>query len=158
MQFIHSFLFLFSLIFLPTLYLPAFYSFIHSFIHPSIVLQPFVGPWPFRRFPNLFNTVGRTPWWVISPSQGRYLHTGQHKYKINAHTNIHASSGFRIHNPSIRVGEGSSCLRPRGHCDRLSGLSLLQIVIYFVRCPSFLFPVFNPFIDPKLFCSFSMLL
>jgi hypothetical protein len=55
----------------------------------------------------------------ISPSQGRYLHTEQHKHRINAHTGIHASSGFRTHNPSVRAGEDSSCLRPRGHCDRL---------------------------------------
>jgi hypothetical protein len=37
----------------------------------------------------------------ISPSQGRYLHTGQHKHRINAHTDIHASSGIRTHDPSI---------------------------------------------------------
>jgi hypothetical protein len=30
-------------------------------------------------------TVGRTPWTWISPSQGRYLHTEQHKHRINAH-------------------------------------------------------------------------
>jgi hypothetical protein len=45
----------------------------------------------------------------ISPSQGRYLHTGQH-------TNIHASSGIRNHDLSVGAGEDSSCLRPRGHC------------------------------------------
>jgi hypothetical protein len=31
-------------------------------------------------------TVCRTPWTGISPSQGRYLHTGQHKHRINAYT------------------------------------------------------------------------
>jgi hypothetical protein len=36
----------------------------------------------------------------------------------NTHTDIHAFSGIRTHDPSVRVGEGSSCLRPRGHCDR----------------------------------------
>jgi hypothetical protein len=30
-------------------------------------------------------TVGRTPWWGISSSQGCYLHMGQHKHRINAH-------------------------------------------------------------------------
>jgi hypothetical protein len=35
----------------------------------------------------------------ISPSQGRYLHTEQHKHRINAH--IHASSGIRTHDPSV---------------------------------------------------------
>jgi hypothetical protein len=42
---------------------------------------------------------------VISPSQGRYLHTEQHKYRINAHTDIHALSGIRAHDPSVRAGE-----------------------------------------------------
>jgi hypothetical protein len=32
-------------------------------------------------------------------------------------TDIHALSGIRTHNLSIRVSEDSSCLRPRGHCD-----------------------------------------
>jgi hypothetical protein len=30
-------------------------------------------------------TVGRTPWTEDQPSQGSYLHTEQHKDKINAH-------------------------------------------------------------------------
>jgi hypothetical protein len=53
----------------------------------------------------------------ISPLQGRYLNTGQRKYMINEHRH-HASSGTRTHYPSVWVGENSSCLRPRGHCDR----------------------------------------
>jgi hypothetical protein len=53
---------------------------------------------------------------VISPSQGRYLNTGQHKHRINKHT--HASVWIPTHNPSIRASEDSSCLRPRGYCDR----------------------------------------
>jgi hypothetical protein len=55
----------------------------------------------------------------ISPSQGLYLHTEQHKPRINSNnTDIHALSGIRTHDPSVRAGEDSSCLRPRGHCDR----------------------------------------
>jgi hypothetical protein len=55
----------------------------------------------------------------ISPSQGLYLHTEQHKQRINSHnTDIHALSGIRTHNPSIRESEDSLRLRPRGHCDR----------------------------------------
>jgi hypothetical protein len=57
----------------------------------------------------------------ISPSQGRYLHTGQHKPEYT-HRYIHFSSGIRTHYPSVRAREDSSCLRPRGHCDRLSML------------------------------------
>jgi hypothetical protein len=56
---------------------------------------------------------------VISPSQSRYLITGQHKHRINIHTpNIHALSGIRTHDPSVRASEDSSCLRPCGYCDR----------------------------------------
>jgi hypothetical protein len=31
---------------------------------------------------------------------------------------IHALSGIRTHDPSVRASEGSSSLRPRGHPDR----------------------------------------
>jgi hypothetical protein len=55
----------------------------------------------------------------ISPSQGLYLNIGQHKCKRNTYTpNIHALSGIRTHNPSVRVSEDSSCLRPRGYRDQ----------------------------------------
>jgi hypothetical protein len=67
--------------------------------------QPFGGPWPFFSLLIPY-TVGRTPWWGISPSQGLYLHAEQHKHGINAHnTDIHALSGIRTHDPSIRASE-----------------------------------------------------
>jgi hypothetical protein len=56
----------------------------------------------FRSFLMLY-TVGRTPWMGISLSQGRYLHSEQHKHRINAHTDIHALSGIRTHDPSFRA-------------------------------------------------------
>jgi hypothetical protein len=75
------------------------------------------GPRPLIRFRNLFSQsvglLGR----VISPSQGRYLNTGQYKH-INTQ-NIHGLSGIRTHDPSIRASKDSSCFIPRGHCDRL---------------------------------------
>jgi hypothetical protein len=40
----------------------------------------------------------------------------EHKHRINADT--HALSGIRAHDPSVRADEGSSSLKPRGHCDR----------------------------------------
>jgi hypothetical protein len=49
-------------------------------------------------------------WRGISPYQGLYLHTEQHKHRINAHTDIHALSGVRTHDPGVRVSEDSSCL------------------------------------------------
>jgi hypothetical protein len=54
---------------------------------------------------------------VISPSLGRYLHTRQHKRRITADY-IHALSGIRTHDSSVREREDSSCLRSRGHRDR----------------------------------------
>jgi hypothetical protein len=47
-------------------------------------------------------------------------------------TNIHASSRIRIHDPSVRSSEDSSCLRPRGHCDRNIVYYILQFsAVYF---------------------------
>jgi hypothetical protein len=47
--------------------------------------------------------------WGISPSQG--LYTEQHKQRINAHnTDIHALSGIRAHDPSVRASDDGSCL------------------------------------------------
>jgi hypothetical protein len=89
-----------------------------SFIHSSMALQPFVGSWPLLQFRNLFTQTVGLLGQVISPSEGRYLHTEQHKHRINAHRNINALSGIRTHDPSVRASEDSSCLRPRGHCQR----------------------------------------
>jgi hypothetical protein len=83
-----------------------------------MALQPFVGPWPLLQFRNLFYTDGRLLGWVIRPSQGRYLHTGQHRHRTTTHTDIHALGGIRTHDPSVRASEDNSCLIPRGHCER----------------------------------------
>jgi hypothetical protein len=39
----------------------------HSFIHSSMALQPFVGPWRLLQFRNLFYTDDRTPWTSDQP-------------------------------------------------------------------------------------------
>jgi hypothetical protein len=87
-------------------------SFIHQWLYSSLL-----GPGLFFTFVIFFTLsiglLGR----VISPSQGRYLHAGQHKHRINAYTDIPAFSGIGTHDPSVRASEDSSCLRPRGHCD-----------------------------------------
>jgi hypothetical protein len=99
----------------------------HIFIHSSMALQPFVGPWLLFQFRNLFTQTGRFLGREISPSQGLYLHTGQHKHRIytHTHTDINASSGIRTHDLSFQASEDSSFLRPCGNCDRL--LSYLHI-------------------------------
>jgi hypothetical protein len=51
----------------------------------------------------------------ISPSEGRYLHTGQHKYRINENnTDTNASSGIRTHDPSVEWEKTFHA--SRGHC------------------------------------------
>jgi hypothetical protein len=58
---------------------------IHLCFFPPMSFTAFTSPWPLLHFRNHFFTqtvglFGR----VISPSQGRYLYTGQHKHRINA--------------------------------------------------------------------------
>jgi hypothetical protein len=83
---------------------------IHNCIYLPMALQPFLGPWPLLT-PSV-GLLGRG----ISPSEGRFLHTGQHKHRINAV--VHTSSGIRTHDPNVGASEDISCLRLRGHCDR----------------------------------------
>jgi hypothetical protein len=60
----------------------------------------------------------------ISPSQGRYI----------TQTDIHALSGTRTHDPSVRAGEDISCFRPRNYCDRpATSQEILIVVITGVR-------------------------
>jgi hypothetical protein len=64
---------------------------IHSFIHVWFY-SPLLGPGLFFTVVIIFTQTARLLRRVISPSQGRYLYTGQHKHRINAHTDIHALS------------------------------------------------------------------
>jgi hypothetical protein len=69
----------------------------------------------------------------ISPSQGLYLNTGQHKQNKHIHApNIHALGGIRTHDPSIRASENHSCLRPRGYCDRHRDILPYIIIIIII--------------------------
>jgi hypothetical protein len=93
-----------------------FISLFHSFIHQWLY-SPLLGPGLFFSFIICFmQTVGLLGR-VISPSQGQYLHAGQHKHRINTYTDIHALSGIRTHDPSVRASE--ACLRPRDHRHQL---------------------------------------
>jgi hypothetical protein len=47
-------------------------------------------------------------------------------------TDIHASSWTQTHDPSVQASEGSSCLRPRGHCDH----QLFNGTLYFIATKS----------------------
>jgi hypothetical protein len=44
----------------------------------------------------------------------------------NAYKDISTLSGFRTHDPSIRVSEDSLCLRLHGHCDWLTSFMHTQ--------------------------------
>jgi hypothetical protein len=81
-----------------------------------MALESFVGPCLFFDFVISFiQSVGLLE--LISPSQGHYLNTGQHKHKINVHTHIYALGRIRNHDPSVQESVDSSCLRLRGHCN-----------------------------------------
>jgi hypothetical protein len=59
----------------------------------------------------------------ISLLQGRYLHTKQHKHRINAHTNLCLEWDSNPR-PQCSIGR-----RPRGHCDRPSHTLLTLIML-----------------------------
>jgi hypothetical protein len=104
-------------------------SFIHSFVRSFIrewIYSPLLDPGLFFSFVIFFTQTVGLLGRVISPSQGRYLHTGQHKHRINAHIDIHALSEIRTHSLSIRASEGSSSLTPCGDCDRRSTILTIQ--------------------------------
>jgi hypothetical protein len=80
-----------------------------------MILQPFVGPWPLFQFLNPIHSR------QDSLDGGSARRKASTLYKTNAHnTYIHALSGIRTHDPSVRASKDSSCLIviPRGHCDR----------------------------------------
>jgi hypothetical protein len=78
--------------------------FIHSFINdPTALCCPDI----FFSFVIFFTRTEGLLGRGIRKSQGRYLHTGQHKYRINAHRYIHTWSGIRTHDPSVRAKEVS---------------------------------------------------
>jgi hypothetical protein len=68
---------------------------------------------PLTQFHNFSQTVGILGR-IISPSQDRYLNTGQHKHR---HPCLEWDSTPLSQRP--RASEDSSCLRARGYCDRL---------------------------------------
>jgi hypothetical protein len=77
-------------------------------------------PGPLIQFRNHFSTYGRTPWTSDQPA-ARPLpkrRTTQTKNKRIHTPTIHALSGIRTHDPSVRASENSSCFRPSGCCDR----------------------------------------
>jgi hypothetical protein len=60
----------------------------------------------------------------------RPLPTQDNTNTEHTQTNIHALSGVRTHDPSIRAGENSSCLRKRCHSDRDHLYTPLETILY----------------------------
>jgi hypothetical protein len=93
---------------------------IHSFIHQWIY-SPLLGPGLLFSFVIFFTQDGRTPWTGDQPV-ARPLPTQRttqtEQTRARTHTHIHPLSGIWTHVPSVRASEDSSCLTPRGHCDR----------------------------------------
>jgi hypothetical protein len=116
---------------------PSVLSSTHPYAHPStclpVILQRFVGPWLLFQFLDLFTQsvwlLGRE----MSPSQGRYLHTGQHRHRVNAYRHPCLKWDLNRH-PSFLPGEDSSCLRPREHCDRpVCPFSSIKVAVGFIN-------------------------
>jgi hypothetical protein len=108
----------------------------HSFLHQWLY-SPFLGPGLFFSCVIFFTKTVGLFGKGISPSQGRYLHTGQHKHRLNSYTDIHVLSGIRTHDHSMRASEDSSCLRSRGHCDRIFNQLLALIFPLYISVHSF---------------------
>jgi hypothetical protein len=92
------------------------------------------GPWPLIQFRNHFSQTIGLLWRVISPSQGRYLNTGQHKPTINAYA--HRTSmpwvGFE---PTIPASEQAKTARLLWSAYNGVGVHLTPYVM--VGCLSF---------------------
>jgi hypothetical protein len=87
-----------------------------------VALPAHSGPRLLIQFRNHFFTDGRAPWTSDQPVARPVLkHRTTQTQNKRIHTpNIHALSRIRTHDPSTWASEHSSCLRPRGCCDRLS--------------------------------------
>jgi hypothetical protein len=93
-----------------------------------MTLQPFVRPWPLFQFLDLFiqsvGFFGRG----ISPSQGRYRHTGQHKQNKRRQTSM-PEVGFE---PTIQVFERENTVHA---LDRAA-----TVIVTSPRCEEFTAP------------------
>jgi len=85
----------------------------------------------------IYLRVGRTPWTGDRPDERPHTYIQDNTTQKNA-DRIHASSGIRIHDPSVRAAEDSTCLRPRGHWDRHVYIKLYSVCLVRVKIDSYL--------------------
>jgi hypothetical protein len=97
---------------------------VHHTVYLSMALQPYLGPWPPFYFLNLYTVglLGRG----ISPSQGRYLHTEQHKHRSKADMHPCLELGFE---PMIPVFERANTVHASDSAATLIGNSTVSNVV-----------------------------
>jgi hypothetical protein len=95
--------------------------------------SPFFALGLFFSFVLIFYIDGGTPWKGDQPVV-RPLPKHRTAQTQNKRTHIHASSGIRNHERSVRAGEDSSCIRPRGDYDRHVGDCLVILTISMYTC------------------------
>jgi hypothetical protein len=87
--------------------------FIYSYIWLCSLLLDlgcFLISWPFTQ------PVGLLGWGSVRRKAATFTQNSTNTEYT--HTDIHASSGIRTHDPNVWAGEDSPCLRSCGHCDR----------------------------------------
>jgi hypothetical protein len=84
----------------------------------SIALPAHSGPRSLIQFRNHFSQMVGLLGRVISPSQGRYLHTGQHKHRINAYPHKHPCFKWDSSPRSQRPSEWRQFMTDRGYYVR----------------------------------------
>jgi hypothetical protein len=101
--------------------------------------------WPFQfRILTSEWTLVRLFGGGINPTQGVYPHRRAQHRKTRTH--IHALSRIRNHDPSVRAVEDSTCLRQRGHWDRLFIIIIIIIIIRYTMWElGFLFAITSIF-------------
>jgi hypothetical protein len=110
-----------------------------------MALQPFCCALAsFFQFRNLFYTDGRTLD-ECSARRKACIYTQDTTNRINAHTNINASSRTRNYDPSVRASEDISCLAWKLYAatqdtalDRsatVTGIALPYLKLFFYNCP-----------------------
>jgi hypothetical protein len=90
--------------------------------------MPFSGVGFFLFTYRSFYTFGSTPWAGDQSSAKASTYTGQHNTRETP-THILVPSRIRNCDPYVRAAEDSTCLRPRGYCDRLHKNSFRQNVV-----------------------------
>jgi hypothetical protein len=76
-------------------------------------------------------TVGWAPLTGDQSCRKAATYTQENIHIDETRIDMHALNGIRTHHPSVIAGEGISCLRPRGHCDRRVKIEMCKIIILY---------------------------